>query len=210
MTLLYILFINVLQVSSSDTLPTIICVTCCNRLDDFYEFFRVAAVAQIHLQNVIGCKSTNEPDIQVFKLDNDFDTLPEKLIIDFDTFQNESNNLIDDKPSTSLTIDESDNYSSDVPDKLVIKSFTRKDKVTRKIKASSTNSKISEVLQNYPWYCTICESRLVKSLKDLIEHFKTEHDSPPVYRCIHCGRQYDRYRSFTKHFLQHEDPKKFE
>lgn len=83
-------------------------------------------------------------------------------------------------------------------------------KKLKKTKVVTSRLTITEAIQGYPWRCTICNYGVMKSYKELQYHYKHKHNEPPVYKCMHCEREYSLYRSFTKHFLLHEDPKRFE
>ncbi|XP_063984417.1 zinc finger protein 39-like isoform X1 [Diachasmimorpha longicaudata] len=70
--------------------------------------------------------------------------------------------------------------------------------------------RISETFQGYPWTCVLCSSGVLDSFPDLCQHYTNVHNRSPIFKCIHCARQYDRYRSFTKHCILHQSTKKFQ
>ncbi|XP_011298125.1 zinc finger protein OZF [Fopius arisanus] len=112
-------------------------------------------------------------------------------------------------PISELQIKEDpDSPNPEKLDELSQQKLSKKD--GKRKKDMPSKPRICEALQGYPWTCVLCNSGVLDSLQDLSQHYTNSHNRPPIFKCIHCGRQYDRYRSFSKHCMLHQSPKKFE
>ncbi|XP_012284883.1 zinc finger protein 90 isoform X2 [Orussus abietinus] len=108
----------------------------------------------------------------------------------------------------NFTMTDSDNENASI-------SETQVHPKRKKYKHKSTlqdvpvNPRFSELFHGYPWSCTICEEANMNSPQEMCEHYKTKHNEIPTFRCITCGKRYNLYRSFVRHFKMHRDSRKY-
>lgn len=117
---------------------------------------------------------------------------------------------VDSAVKLSSTFETEDGNSNEETDTLVEdQKKLRRRKKDPNLNDVPANPRLTQILEGYPWSCTVCEDRVLDSLQDLRDHYKGEHQQSPVFKCVTCEKQYDRYRSFSRHIKLHRNPKRY-
>ncbi|XP_024937363.1 zinc finger protein 32 isoform X2 [Cephus cinctus] len=235
-------------VSSEDAMPKTVCLTCCNKLNDFYEFYKKSHEVQGLLKDIYASRKyvkkkqsesadenakvtkalqnmnqdNNSPcniaevakdeikyvkDLKNINSASDKDTVCSS-IVNINKKKHVELEIKKFKSSSQKTESESDEEDDPHPSSSL---QNKKDKRKKdpNLNDVPVNPRQIGILDGYPWTCTMCTDLVVDNVQELCKHYKLEHCQSAIFRCVHCEKQYDRYRSFVRHFKQHRDPKKY-
>ncbi|BES97176.1 Alcohol dehydrogenase transcription factor Myb/SANT-like [Nesidiocoris tenuis] len=180
-----------IQIYEEDNLPKNVCLRCCEKLADFFEFFTFCSESQRALAEQYQDKSTRKA-----RMEEEFEGVG-RTVLYSKSSRNERRS-----PRDVRLEDEPDSPSS------FPVAVEESGKIEILKECISPGISTQEVLENYRWECTDCGKDL-GSLKALRIHHSDEHHQPPSFKCMECGQTFTIYRSFIRHVKIHNQPKRF-
>lgn len=123
------------------------------------------------------------------------------------TLSNEEHIRIEEKLETVVSSNDTEYDDTTDHDYGLIENLFTDDKKNIKHTTRESNTRKSgnrpENMKGYPWSCTICDSGIIETHQEYCRHYKTVHNTEPIYKCTTCGKVYEKYRSFARHISMH-------
>uniref|UniRef100_A0A0A9WIJ9 Uncharacterized protein n=2 Tax=Lygus hesperus TaxID=30085 RepID=A0A0A9WIJ9_LYGHE len=215
-----------IKISVEDVLPKDVCLKCCEKLQEYFEFFTLCSHSQIQLVEL--CNTSSEaflktPDSKPSPTtESTVEVEGSVLALPPDISQKASLRTCKRKLRKPLKIvplphfEITDETNSESVSGININVTKPSSKSGRSTSAQETDGNCSDdtrittkkAFQNYIWECTVCKENF-NTLGALKSHHQDSHKRPADFKCTKCGKIYNRYRSFVRHVKLHNDPKRF-